>query len=115
MNFGGLRIGGVSGIYKEYDFHKGCVPVAVYCACRTQPHPLIDTPVSRCRFFERPPYDNKAMRSVFHYRSFDFFKLGQVTGPMDVFLSHDWPANIANHGNTAVRLLLSCIDVAAVA
>ena len=39
------------------------------------------------------------MRSAYHVRQYDVFKLMQVREPVDVFLSHDWPRGIAYHGD----------------
>lgn len=74
----GVRIGGLSGIYKSHDFMKG-----------------------RC---EKPPYDENSKRSVYHIRNLDVFRLKQISEPMDVFLSHDWPTGVYHHGNV-VQLL----------
>ncbi|CDP20997.1 unnamed protein product [Coffea canephora] len=73
IKFGNIRIGGLSGIYKEYDYHKG--------------------------HFEKLPYDKKDVRTVYHIREYDVHKLMQVEEPIDIFLSHDWPLGITNHGN----------------
>jgi lariat debranching enzyme len=124
VRFKGLRIGGLSGIYKEYDFQRG--------------------------FTERPPYDSAAERSAFHTREYDVFRLmhlaqaartGQWTwmqpppppsgaynaagtalpsasssssgggasdsAPyerLDIMISHDWPAGIYHYGDTAALL-----------
>ena len=43
---------GVSGIYKQYNFNDG--------------------------YYERPPYNADDLRSVFHCRAFDYFKLNHV-------------------------------------
>ena len=40
------------------------------------------------------------MRSAYHVREFDVFQLAQVTGDLDIFISHDWPRNIARFGDT---------------
>ena len=40
VNFGGIRIAGLSGIYKGHDYNKG--------------------------HFERPPYNNSTVRSAYH-------------------------------------------------
>ena len=69
----GVRIGGISGIYKGYDFRKG--------------------------HFEYPPYDDSTKRSVYHIRSSEVFRLKQLTPKMDIMLSHDWPNNITRYGN----------------
>ena len=52
VQYGGLRIAGLSGIYKGYDYEKG--------------------------HHERPPYNDESLRSTYHVRSFDVFKLKQV-------------------------------------
>ena len=73
VNFGGMRIGGLSGIYKSHDYNKG--------------------------HFERPPYNDSTVRSAYHIRSFDVFMLKLISQPIDIFLSHDWPQGVYHHGN----------------
>jgi lariat debranching enzyme len=73
VNFGDLRIGGLSGIFKTHDYKKG--------------------------HHERPPYSGHAVKTAYHVREFDVFKLKQVKSEIDVFLSHDWPRGIAQFGN----------------
>lgn len=73
INVNGVRIGGLSGIYNEHHYSLG--------------------------HFERPPFDDKAMRSFYHMREFEVFQMSQITKPVDVFLSHDWPRGIAYHGD----------------
>ncbi|XP_065841925.1 lariat debranching enzyme-like [Oscarella lobularis] len=73
VNFGGLRIGGVSGIYKSHDYYKGV--------------------------FEAPPFDNQTMRSIYHIRDFEIFRCKLISKPIDIFLSHDWPRGVYHHGN----------------
>ena len=41
------------------------------------------------------------MRSAYHIRELDVYRLLQLRQPLDVFLSHDWPSRIADHGNKA--------------
>ena len=78
VNFKGLRIAGLSGIYKAHDYCK--------------PH------------YETFPYSPSAVRSAYHVRQIDVFKLALLPPPcrdnIDVFLSHDWPRGVALHGNT---------------
>eukprot|EP00698_Gefionella_okellyi_P023284 TRINITY_DN7907_c0_g1_i1.p1 TRINITY_DN7907_c0_g1~~TRINITY_DN7907_c0_g1_i1.p1 ORF type:complete len:347 (+),score=59.07 TRINITY_DN7907_c0_g1_i1:196-1236(+) len=74
VNFGGVRIAGLSGIFKDHDYLKG--------------------------HFERPPYSDGTMRSTYHVREYEVFKLKQLTGKIDIMLSHDWPSGIAHYGNT---------------
>ena len=79
VNFRGLRIGGLSGIYKGHDFSKG--------------------------HFERPPYDRGTLRSVYHVREYDVWKMhqldveGTAQKPLDVFMTHDWPRGITRYGD----------------
>ena len=51
--------------------------------------------------WEAPPYGPDALRSAYHVRALEVFRLAQLdpSKGIDVFLSHDWPANIARHGN----------------
>ena len=51
--------------------------------------------------WEKPPYDNSSMRSAYHIRELDVYRLLQIHRPLDIFLSHDWPRGIANFGNKA--------------
>ena len=39
------------------------------------------------------------MRSAYHVRELDVYRLLQIHRHLDVFLSHDWPRGIAHHGN----------------
>ncbi len=50
--------------------------------------------------YERAPYNGESLRSVYHVRELEVFKLQQVSQPIDVFMSHDWPQGIAHHGDT---------------
>ncbi|XP_058066786.1 lariat debranching enzyme [Anopheles bellator] len=74
----GVRIGGISGIFKGHDFHKGR--------------------------FEFPPYTEATKRSVYHQRHIDVFRLKQLGPGVDIMLSHDWPRGITAHGNVAQLL-----------
>ncbi|XP_022731288.1 lariat debranching enzyme isoform X4 [Durio zibethinus] len=73
VKFGNIRIGGLSGIYNARHYHLG--------------------------HFERPPYNDSTIRSVYHVREYDVHKLMQVEEPIDIFLSHDWPLGITDYGN----------------
>ncbi|XP_007945686.1 lariat debranching enzyme [Orycteropus afer afer] len=73
VKYRGLRIGGISGIFKSHDYRKG--------------------------HFEYPPYNSSTIRSIYHVRNIEVYKLKQLKQPMDVFLSHDWPRSIYHYGN----------------
>lgn len=50
--------------------------------------------------FERPPYNESTIRSVYHVREYDVQKLMQIEEPLDIFLSHDWPVGITDYGDS---------------
>jgi lariat debranching enzyme len=52
INFGHLRIGGLSGIYKSHHYDMG--------------------------FFEKQPFDENSIRSIYHVRKFTTYQLSQV-------------------------------------
>ena len=39
------------------------------------------------------------MRSTYHVRELDVYRLHQIQRPLDIFLSHDWPRGIARFGD----------------
>uniref|UniRef100_A0A8C7WT15 Debranching RNA lariats 1 n=1 Tax=Oryzias sinensis TaxID=183150 RepID=A0A8C7WT15_9TELE len=49
---------------------------------------------------EFPPYNPQTLRSVYHVRNIEVFKLKQIQMPIDIFMSHDWPRGIYHYGNT---------------
>lgn len=73
INFAGIRIGGLSGIYKPQDFHKG--------------------------HYEIPPFNPGTNHSVYHVRNLETFRLSQLKKPLDIMLTHDWPLGVYHHGN----------------
>lgn len=52
INFGGIRIAGLSGIFKAADYHKG--------------------------HHEIPPYNPGTAHSVYHVRNLEVFRLSQI-------------------------------------
>lgn len=70
---GPLRISGLSGIWKGFDYRK--------------PH------------FERLPYNEDDLKSLYHVRELDVRKLLQIQTQVDVGISHDWPRAIERSGN----------------
>ncbi|KAL8731593.1 MAG: hypothetical protein Q9166_003281 [cf. Caloplaca sp. 2 TL-2023] len=73
VNFGPLRIAGLSGIWSGPDYRR--------------PHN------------ERLPYDFKEVKSVYHQRELDVRKLLQVRTQVDVGISHDWPRKVEWQGD----------------
>ncbi|KAG0426638.1 hypothetical protein HPB47_026260 [Ixodes persulcatus] len=78
VNVNGVRIAGISGIYKGPDYMKG--------------------------HFEVPPYNESTKRSAYHLRNIEIFRLKQLREPLDVVVSHDWPRGVYNHGDKEALL-----------
>src|SRR5579862_2116582 len=73
IRLGPLRIAGLSGIWKGYNYRK--------------PH------------HERLPYSSDDERSIYHVRELDVRKLLQIRTQVDIGLSHDWPNGIEMNGD----------------
>lgn len=78
VKYRGFRIAGVSGIYNIHNSNKGR--------------------------FERMPLDVQSIKSIYHTRRLEVFKLqllrpNVIERPIDMFLSHDWPVGIYNYGD----------------
>ncbi|KAL1840914.1 hypothetical protein VTJ49DRAFT_7612 [Mycothermus thermophilus] len=73
LRLGPLRIAGLSGIWKGFDYRK-------------QHH-------------ERLPFNSDDIKSFYHVREIDVRKLLQLRTQVDVAISHDWPRGIEKHGN----------------
>lgn len=74
VNYRGLRIGGLSGIYHRNNYFKG--------------------------HFEFSPYDYSSGRTVYHYRQQEFLRLEQIKEPIDIMMSHAWPSDVYFYGDT---------------
>jgi lariat debranching enzyme len=99
IQFGGLRIGGLSGIYKSMDYTLGQ--------------------------YEQPPYDRSSLKSIYHVRNVDVYRMKCLLPPppssisssqskteaelekqrirqrpIDLMMSHDWPLGIEQYGDT---------------
>ncbi|XP_071575750.1 uncharacterized protein [Temnothorax nylanderi] len=74
----GIRIAGLSGIYKSQHWMHGR--------------------------YEKPPYTDSTVRSVYHIRNLEVFRLKQLSGKIDIFLSHDWPAGVTKYGDVDTLL-----------
>lgn len=73
LRLGGVRIAGMSGIWKGYNFRK--------------PH------------HERLPYNQDDVKTFYHVREYDIRKLLQLRTQVDIGISHDWPRAIEKHGD----------------
>ncbi|KAK6506448.1 hypothetical protein TWF506_011358 [Arthrobotrys conoides] len=80
VNVNGIRIAGASGIYNENNYRR--------------PR------------YEKPPFDDRSMRSAYHYRAHELFKLNTLSGDVDIFVSHDWPEGITKYGNEGKLLAI---------
>lgn len=118
VRVGGVRIAGLSGIYNGR--HYKCVqnheqgrgtevavrslvnlnPHSPFPLSKSNPRPTPRHPPTRRGHHEAPPYSSDTIRSVYHVRELEVFKLAQLReGPLDVMLSHDWPRGIYHHGD----------------
>ena len=73
VRLGGIRIAGMSGIWKGYNYNKS--------------------------HYERLPYNQDDVKTIYHVREIDTRKLLQLRTQVDIGISHDWPRAIENDGN----------------
>ncbi|KAK3343876.1 lariat debranching enzyme, C-terminal domain-containing protein [Lasiosphaeria hispida] len=73
VRLGPLRIAGMSGIWKGFDYRK--------------------------THHERLPFNQDDVKSFYHVREIDVRKLLQLRTQVDIGISHDWPRAIEKHGN----------------
>ncbi len=92
VSYRGIRIGGISGIYKSHDYTMG--------------------------HHETIPVNPRSVKSIYHVRNVDVERAKLLAIPsrhnknndtttqttsgqrLDVFVSHDWPLGIEQHGDT---------------
>ena len=86
----GVRIGGLSGIYKVTV--RDCFSLSNVLPPQGRDYLL--------GHFEKPPYDDNSCRSAYHIRNLEIFRLKQLEHqPPDIMLSHDWPGKVYDHGD----------------
>ena len=68
VHVGPLRVAGLSGIWKGYNYNR--------------------------THYERLPYNQDDIRSIYHVRELDVRKLLQVRSQVDIGISHDWPRGV---------------------
>jgi lariat debranching enzyme len=73
LRFGPIRIAGMSGIWKGFDYNK--------------PH------------IERLPFNQDDIKGFYHVREIDVRKLLLLREQVDVGLSHDWPRAVERYGD----------------
>lgn len=76
--FKGLRIAGLSGIWKHWDFEKI--------------RPTVEE-------LDSSQMWSKRVRELYHVRKSDILPLFMIHRPIDVCISHDWPAGVAQYGD----------------
>ena len=82
INYNGIRIGGISGIFKNSrgDYFKG--------HWESNLNDIKDTNDFK-----------KNNLSIYHTREFEYCKFSYVNGILDFFMSHDWPTNVVNEND----------------
>jgi lariat debranching enzyme len=73
VRLGPIRIAGMSGIWKGYNYNK--------------------------THHERLPYNQDDIKTIYHVREPDIRKLLQIRTQVDIGISHDWPRAIEKYGD----------------
>jgi lariat debranching enzyme len=71
INYKGLRIAGISGIYNKFDYCRG--------------------------HFEVDLIQN--IKSIFHVREYEIAKMAQIKSKIDILMTHDWPGGVVNRSD----------------
>ena len=73
IKYRGIRIGGISGVFVKDYYEK--------------------------KRYEKAPYSYRDLKTVYRTRKEDVDRVLRINKPVDVFISHDWPNGIWDHGN----------------
>ena len=68
INYKGITIAGISGIFNEWDYLKG--------------------------HYEKKL--DSSVKSIYHQREFELAKISNYSKKIDIFMTHDWPNDIIN-------------------
>ena len=82
VQFGGLRIGGISGIFNDRDYHQGRHYSSILSYLLT--HDIM----VHLGYFETVPYNQSSKRSIYHTREIEIFKMAQVNNTDSSILDH---------------------------
>lgn len=93
VNFRGLRIGGLSGIFKAPSFHLPLTRTPTTPPLCPFKYPTTSPPL--------PPRPTFAFANVYHVRSTEVAKLAAYPAACDILLTHDWPTGAATSGPPA--------------
>lgn len=106
VRYRGLRIAGLSGIFNQSTFLFSIIYSSKALTVCIENY--------QRGHFERPPYSDDTIRSVYHMRELEVYRIMHLhklanednghKAKVDVFLSHDWPSQIWTYGNSAMLL-----------
>lgn len=78
VRYKGIRIGGLSGIFKSHDYRKGEFFYCLNGQSSTHYAVYLQGMCALPGHHELPPYNSDTLRSVYHIRNIEVFKLKQV-------------------------------------